>query len=102
MDFKVGKIQAHTVQTADVIHNHGSLGVSGELGRIRSLAEAEGSQPLRAAVAEATEELASPTPHAGRLTTVLDRVKALAAGMASAAAITGSVEHIIDAINGSP
>jgi len=102
VDFKVGKIQAHTVQTADVIHNHGVPGLSRELDRLRSLAEFEDSPPLQAAIVEATEELASPTPHMGRLTAVLDRVKALAAGMASAAAITGSVEHIVDAVNGLP
>lgn len=102
MDFKVGKIQAHTVQTADVIHNHGAPGLSDELDRLRSLAEVEGSPPLQAAIAEATEELASSTPHTGRLAAVLERVKVLAAGMASAAAITGSVERIVDAVNGLP
>lgn len=102
MDFKVGKIQAHTVQAADVIHNHGAPGLSDELDRLRSLAEVEGSPPLQAAIAEATEELASPTPHTGRLAAVLERVKVLAAGMASAAAITGSVERIADAVNGLP
>jgi hypothetical protein len=101
VDFRVGKIHAHGMQTADVIHNYGfewSEDVSKRMEVLRRLAAAEGSVELDAAVQEVSNEIDAGEPRKGRLVAAVERVKLLAAGMGAAAEITSAAEQVIGAV----
>jgi ABC-type transporter Mla subunit MlaD len=103
VDFRVRKIHANSMQTADVIHNY-RLDSPGDLSErvedLRRLVAEEGSAELDAAVQEVSNEVGESEPRAGRLIAAVERVKLLAAGMGAAAEITSSAEQVIGAVRG--